>query len=373
MRKTFAAAICVAIAGCSFAQAPQTAKELYELGNKQFKEYDKGLVDAALNPQSVDPLVMARQLVDGFNFFQQALPLDSMPNQKGEVKPKFAKKIANTVIGHAKDYFNAGGNFYNAHKFYPEAYDAFIIYATLPDMELYAKSAEALPDSSRSQAAYYAGVSAYSAKEVEKALKAFTKARMLGSTEPNAYIYEVACWDNIAQNDSTKAPLAAANKMTIAKAGLDKFGLQNTFFLGSLIDELLNTEKSDEALELVNSELKKYPDSAHLYGMLGFIYDRMEKDAESEEMYRKAAEMANADYETLYLAARKIYNAGAKKWDAIDYNSPDVRQNRENVKNNYFDYALKLAEKSKQLRGDKQDDRVESLIERIQYVITTNF
>ncbi len=94
-----------------------------------------------INPKdpSVNPLEMGEQLLNGYQEFLKALSLDSVPNAKGEIKPKFSKDIASKINGHFNDYFNAGGTFYNEKKFYPEAYEAFMIYGNMPSKSFASK------------------------------------------------------------------------------------------------------------------------------------------------------------------------------------------------------------------------------------------
>lgn len=47
------------------------------------------------------------------------------------MKPKYSKDMIARINAHFDNYFNAGGEFYNAQKYYPEAYKAFMIYGDL--------------------------------------------------------------------------------------------------------------------------------------------------------------------------------------------------------------------------------------------------
>lgn len=373
MKKTFAIALCVAAAGSLCAQNHDELKQLVEQGNKEFSEYDKMLLKQQIDPASVDANQMGQTLLNGYGLLMKALPLDSVPNAKGKVNPKNSKKIVNTILGHANDFFNVGGSLFNSQHYYPQAYEAFMVYADMPGVAALAKSGEQINESQRATAYFNAGLAAYSGNEVTKSAEAFKKARLNNYEQPEAYIYEIACWQSMMQKDSTLEVQAQRNINEIAKAGFDKFGIAQPVFLNNLVNSMITDNKGAEALALVKGEVEKNPENANLHGLLGFIYDRMENDAESEAAYRKAASIADADYETLLNSAKKIFRTGTEKWNLIEGNSAEAREQRNNVKVNYFEAAKAIAEKAKAIRGDKPDNTLNYLLDSIQYNLDTYF
>ena len=108
------------------------ARTYYVAGKIEFDAFDNSFKKQMIDPNSVNLVEMGGQLINGYNQFIKAMSLDSVPNAKGEIKPKYSKEIASKISGHFNDYFNAGGTFYNEQKFYPEAYEAFMIYGAMP-------------------------------------------------------------------------------------------------------------------------------------------------------------------------------------------------------------------------------------------------
>ncbi len=372
MKKILALAICVAAAGSLFAQEEE-AKALFEQGKELFKSFDKNFTLQQINPAGVDSEQMGRELIEGYNIFMKALPLDSMPNAKGKVNPKNSKKIINTIVGHANDFFNAGGAFYNNKKYYPEAYQAFIIYADMPSIPALASSAEIISEEQRATAYFNAGLAAYSGNAVIESARAFKNARLNNYSQPEAYIYEIACWQALAQRDSTLVDEARIRVNEVAADGYKRFGVDQPVFLNNLINNMIEDNKKDEAINLVKTELGTHPDNANLYGLLGFIYDRNDQDDLSIEAYRKAAEIESADYETLLNAAKKIFRTGTEKWNLIEGNNAEAREKRNDIKINYFEAAKVIAEKAKAIRGDKPDSTLNYLLESIQYNLDNYF
>lgn len=351
---------------------PETANDVrtyYVLGKMEFDAYDKALSKQMINPQdpSVNPVEMANEIINGYNAFIKALPLDSLPNEKGQIKPKHSKDMIGKMNGHHNDYWNAGGALYEAKDYYPGAYTAFMIYGDMPSKPWASKNLAAIPDSTINTAYFNAGISAYAGNALEDAAKAFKSARLKGTDNPQNYIYEIACWQYIANNDSTKAELAKTNIGEIAQAGFQKFGVTQPLFLNNLVNSYIIDNQIEKALELVNSQLASN-EAPWLYGLQGYIYDRMNKDDESVAAYKKAAKLDGVDFETLKNAAKKVFRVGTSKLNEAD---PSNAAARTQIKTDYFDYAKQLANQAKALNAD--DPNLNDVIESIDYAISTYF
>lgn len=345
------------------------ARTYYVGGKVEYDAYDNSFKKQMINPNdpSINPLEMSEQLVNAYNLFMAALPLDSVPNAKGEIKPKFAKDIASKINGHFNDYFNAGGTFYNEKK-YPQAYEAFMIYGLIPSLPFATKDIKATPDSVVNTAFFNAGISAYAGEELEKSANAFKHARLNNSDNPQNYIYELACWQYMASRDSTKLEPAKYAIMEIAQAGYDKFGMSQPIFVMNLINSMVLDNQLDKALATVTKLIEKTPDNAALYGLRGYVNDRKGDDDASVADYRKASELPDVDFETLKNASKKIFKVGTQKWNNIEGASPAERQN---VKENYFQYAKNLTDKAKAM--NEADGDLKYVIENIDYALETYF
>ena len=360
-------------------QNPETqndANTYYVAGKIEFDAYDKGLQAGMINPDdpSANPEAMAQELLNGYDYFIKALPLDSVPNEKGEVKPKVSKDIVNKLVAHTNDYFAKGGaTMYELKKYYPEAYRSFMIYADMPDQAFLGSKAPKLDDASRALAYFNAGLSAYVGNEVLAAADAFRAARQFGYTDPetdgaNAYIYEIACWQTAMQRDSTLNDKAMERIMDVARAGNEKYGLKQTVFLNNLVNAYVMDNDFDQALSTVNNLLASNPDNSNLYGLRGFINDRAGNDDASLADYRKAAALPDCDYETLKNAAKKIYRVGAVKFGEID---PTDQAAKNQIKADYYDQAAEICNRAKAMKQDDPD--LNYVIEAIDYALTTFF
>lgn len=399
MKKIFVLALCAATAGTMFAQKanvdaakklagkvdkieearsliqaaladPETMNDpntYFIAGKIEFDAFDKNDAARRINPADVNMLNMYRELLNGYNYYAQGIPVDA-----AAPKPKFGKDMAKAIASHATQFFEGGAEFFNNKVFYPEAYQAFMIYGDLSDMsDMLGKATPELPQADRATAYFNAGLAAYSGNEVEKSAGAFKKARAAGYADSQAYIYEIACWQNLAQSDSTKSDDAKNRIREVAMDGYRAFGIDQPLFINNLVNSMVSDNQISDALELISTELGNHPDSPALYGLRGFVYDRADNDAASEADYRKAVTLPGVDYETLKNAAKKIYRLGAEKWNTIEGRSPEAQAARQDVKTNYFEAAKAITDQAKALNGVDSD--LQYVIDNIDYALETYF
>ena len=352
-------------------QNPETSGDAltyYTAGKIEWDAYDKNAAKQMVNPDAVDAVEMSNELLNGYNYFVQVFPLDQIPNEKGEIKPKYTKELQKKIAEKDVKFWEAGAVLYGEKKFYPEAYQAFMIYGDMPDMALLGDKAPVVVDTLRATAYFNAGLAAWSANEVDKAAIAFQKARENNYTQPESYIYEIACWQNIEQTDESRENEARDKIYAAAQAGFERFGMAQPVFLNNMVNSMLNAEKGQEALAVVNNAIQLYPDNASLLGLRAFVNDRLGNDADAEKDYRTAAGLPDADYDTLRNAVTKLLRSGQEKWNEIELRDPEILVKKENIKKNYFQEAKKYAEKAKTLT-DHPDD-MDYLLESIDYQLS---
>lgn len=403
MKKLFAFALCVATVGMAGAQKanveqakklsgkvdkiedartlikdamsnPETAKDAgtyYVAGKIEYDAFDKGVGKLAVNPndESVNKIEMAKNLINGYKYFLETLPYDQLPNEKGQVKPKYTKDIAGKLASHTEYYFNMGAEMFNAQKYYPEAYESFMIYGDMPTLPLFGGKGPQVPDSVRATSYFNAGLAGWSANQVAAAEKGFRKACELGYNQPEAYVYDIACWQNMAQNDSTLVDEAKKNIMAVAQAGYNQFGISQPLFINNMVNSYVSDGQMDSAIAKINELLEQHPDNANLYGLRGFVYDRMGKDDESVADYMAAVSNPTVDYETLKNAAKKIFRVGTDKWNNADTSNPTVKKD---IKTKYFDVAKSITDKAKSMKSEPDSD-LDYVIENINYALETFF
>ncbi|MBD5204111.1 MAG: hypothetical protein HDS82_04455 [Bacteroidales bacterium] len=351
---------------------PETSNDAmtyFVAGNIEWDAYDKGRALSMVNPDEVDGLAMAEQLLNGYNYYMRALPLDSLPNEKGQVKPKYSKDIASKLSAHANDFYTAGANFFNNQKAYPEAYLAFVTFANLPSMPLFEKNSPIIDQPTLATAYFNAGLGAYSGNEVDLAAEAFRNARLNNYDQPECYIYELACWQNIAQKNPEREKEAQEHIYDIALMGNDKFGFEQPLFLNNLVNCLVSQGKTNDALTIVNEQISENPDKAGLYALRAYTMKNLNDLKSAEADYRKAASFADADAETLKNASYYMLRQGQEIWNAIDSTAADAKAQRESVRDNYWLWAKDVAKRG--LQKNAGDSDLNSIVDNIDYFLET--
>ena len=137
------------------------AETYYIPGKAGFNQYNNMLGKRSLG-QAVDTKEMAAALLGGYGYYMKALPLDSLPDAKGKVNPKFSKKIFSDVAGHMTDFSNAAVDMWN-DKNYKGAYESWGIYLDIARDPRYAKMVPAVADSVISNVAFNQSLAAWQA------------------------------------------------------------------------------------------------------------------------------------------------------------------------------------------------------------------
>lgn len=349
----------------------EDAETYYVAGKIEFDAYDNGTTKGMINPEdpAAEPVAMGTELLNGYKYYLMALPYDTVVDAKGKVKTKYSKDIVNKIAGHASDFFTSGAKLYDAKKYYPEAYECFMIFGDMPEMAILGNKAPKLVEADRGQSYFNAGLSAWSGNQLVKAADAFTKARQHEyNTDPNAYIYELACWQNLAANDSTMEEVAQARIFNVAQEGYNKFGIEQPVFLNNLVNTYVLNGQYNNALSAVNNLLAENPANSNLYGLLGFIYDRMDKDAESIDAYGKAVAIADCDFETLKNAAKKYLRVGTEELNKVE---PGDRAGKMALKEKYFEPAKAIVDRARSMNAGDSD--LNYVIENVDYALETYF
>ena len=331
----------------------------------EYKAYDALKKNLGLADVNSEPAKVAE--MDAYLLTAYPEILAAIRNASNDPKGKAEGEIQKRLAKYVQDYFQAGADFFNT-KQYDKAYDAFMIYGDIPALPVMAGKVN-IPDSVRATAYYNAGLSGWSVPDLPKAAKAFKAARLAGYDKPDSYIYELACWQNMMQKDSTLIAEGQQDIFDTSKAGYEKFGLGQPVFLNNMVNVLVEQNKIDEALTLLNQLISQTPAPA-LYGLRGFVNDRKGNDKESEEDYRMAASMDGVDFETLVNAGKKIFRLGQELWNKIEGTSPDANAQRENVRTNYFEAARSIANKAQSIAPENTaGSGLDYLIENINYML----
>lgn len=251
--------------------------------------------------------------------------------------------------------FEKGAKYYNSKNYYPKAYESFMKAGDDGDTN----------GASRATAYFNAGLAAYMGNHIEKSANAFKRAIEFDYDSPEAWIYNIACWQNIVENNPSQTYEAEKMILETALSGYYKFGINQPLFINNVINCYVKKNDYVKALELLDSEIFTSSQNPRLYGLRGFVYDRMGNDDLSVKDYLKASSLSDADFGILLNAAKKLYSVGADKYNNIIGDSSEAYSERQNIRKIYIENALDIANKAK--RMDPYNSDLENVIKTIKY------
>ena len=303
--------------------------------------------------KAVDDKLVGATLMNSFDYLIKALPLDSVPNEKGKIKPKYSKDIYGLINGHHKDLNNTAVNLWQVQD-YANAYKAWEMYINLPANPVFgAKGPAALPDTIACDIYYNMGLAAWQANELDKALGAFDNAIAKGYTKKNIYDYAIA----VAYNQKDNAKMAY-----YAEQAYPLYGAEDNSYIGYMINSKIANKEFAEAQEMLEKYILADPNNAQLYYVLGVLYDSQDNAEKATENYKKAIELNPENAHALLQYGRQLCNQAFRLDDEISgLPVAEYNDRRKNEVNPLFKEATTYLEKAYELDPDNMGDAVKLL------------
>ncbi len=373
MKKIFAIALSLSAVFAANAQsAKEETKALYESGKNAEATFNKS-IDLARQVGEMDP-THAYGLVEAYGYYMQVLPLDSMPDEKGKVKPKHSKNIIKSINNHIVNnhYQNAAIFLYNKNERFPKAYEAFMLAGSLPRDAKFAEAGKLMHDTVCAENFYNAGLCAYAAQAYDKSQQAFELARAYNYPAKEAHTYEIASLQQLEnkakqENDSVKAAFYAEAVHLCAKDAVQKFGTDDVYFFNNYINKFFINDDYESARKLINEELAKSPNNANLYSVRAKTYSNDKNYEQAAADFIKSSELSDM-FLIVKENASELNKIGKYFLGNIGMND---KAGKLEIKQKYFDKAMVIANKAKTLAGDdaRSLSDIDYLIEDIVYNI----
>ena len=240
----------------------------------------------------------AQFVLDGFDYLQKALPLDSVVDAKGKVKTKYSKDIIKGIKEHYNDFNNAALFLWEVED-YPNAVKAWELYTTLPQNPALVKAGLKAPaDTLLAEIMYNMGIGNSLAQNNEAALKDFRNAIAHGYTKKNAYDYAISAASQL-QN-----PQAMAE---IAEEAYALYGKEDSRYIGYMINNLIDKKEYAKADALIDKYIAEDPNNAQLYFVKGVLCDSEGNPEASMEAYKKAISLDEKNANALMQYGYKLY------------------------------------------------------------------
>lgn len=279
----------------------------------------------------------AHALIDAFGFMKTALPLDSLPDAKGKVKPKYSKEILKVMSKYYRAYRNAGILLYDV-KDLKGAYEAWDIYVNYPGLlGLSRKDLKVEGPDNLGQILYYQGLAAIATDDNRNAVRKFMDARKNGFSSKELYLYGLEAARRL-ENDSLM--------IDFARLGNELYGKEDVSFALVLINDCLTNQDYAQAMHLAGEGLGVTDSDivrSQLYDVLGVAAEQEGKIEEALAHYQKSVVYNAENAKSYFDLARLIYNESlkiAEQGTAADVESKAVPGLKKAAE--YFEKAYQL-------------------------------
>lgn len=279
------------------AETAQDVTTYMVAGNGAYGFYDKQSVFAQMGKE-VDKKQLGHSIIEGYEYLAKALPLDSIPDEKGKVKAKNSGKILKNIASHYNDFLNAASYLWEAQD-YKDAVKCWELYTTLRKDSRLVKAGINVPaDTLVAEIQYNMGIGSSLANDQESALKYFIEAMDNGYSKKNVFDYAISTASQL------KKPEVAA---MIAERAMPLFGSQDASYLGYMVNNLIEKKQYAEAETLVDKYIAAEPNNAQLYFVKGVLLDSENKAEESLNAFKKSVELDGNNAGALFQVGYKLY------------------------------------------------------------------
>jgi tetratricopeptide (TPR) repeat protein len=289
------------------------AQTWYVAGLIGYKE-NEALYNKMILQQKVDADVKGKAVMESYDYFIKAYALDSLPDAKGKIKPKFQKDIKPKI----KEYYSTQQNLfaYGASLFekkdYEGAIKVFDVYLGIPNLPMFKN--EIKPDSSYYMIKYFTGIAAVNAEKHEKAVQVFSS--MTNNKYEEMNVHQLLYQEYMAVKDTT-------NAVATLKAGFEKFP-KETWFMQNLINYYIFSNKAKDAIVYLDKAIETEPNLAQYRYVKGSLDETLGNIESARASFEKAVELDPNSSSAYAGLGRLIYNEAVKMLEKAN----DIKDNR---------------------------------------------
>lgn len=284
---------------------------------------------------------------DIFDYLIKCDELDKAPNAKGKVAPKYSTEIVQMMYENRNQLFNGGAYFYNAEKYNDafKQFDMFIKTSTLEPLD----TMPAVKDKElNANAAYYASLCGMQTENYANVLKHIDMAMDEPSFKENATKYKAMSQVHLGDT---------AAWLNTLKEGAKTFP-NNPYFYQSLIAYYQTKNQPEQMTKFADEMIASNPDNPLFFFVKGMVLQESNKTVEAVDWYKKTLEK-DPNYESALANLGLCYTLLAQKYSQENSSTnikdkAKIKKDKE-VLNGYFQQALPLYEKLRQLQPNKTE------------------
>ncbi len=280
-----------------------------------------------------DLAVMNKSLLDMMPYYRTVLRMET--EDGGRRLGKYSKKVKKFLEPNLLNFFNAGIYYMNSKDF-KNAIKAFDDFKAIKEMPMFAEEDIAQTDSTSMQAEFLACYAAYYAKDKKGAVERAEKIKEVPFRRNDIYQLLAQTYGELDDK---------ANYIKTLTEGMSLFPSSN-YFSVNLINTLIQENKTEEAIAILNKAIEKDPTNYQLYDVMGKLYEDTDLN-KSLEYFQKAVEIKPDYAESIFNIGRVYYN------QAVTLKSADkITKKTEEEAEALFRKALPYLEKAYELNPD---------------------
>lgn len=232
--------------------------------------------------------IVDEPLFKAYDAYQKAIELDT--------KSKFSKSIVVDLTFLQTDLSNCAIQAYEKEQ-YDVALECFEKFMSLSNNSLMNHGTEEVVDTA---IIYNAGLTAFKSNNWDKAIKYFKRSAELDYNGDASYQFAFESYQ--AKGDTLKS-------IELLKEGFEKYPESETLIV-QLINYYISTGNSEDAITYIDFAIKEKPDNVSLYTAKGATYEKLGKQEEAIDVYKKSIIIDSTQFTPYYNLGVIYFNRG---------------------------------------------------------------
>ncbi|MDD3080364.1 MAG: tetratricopeptide repeat protein [Paludibacter sp.] len=277
------------------------------------QQYTKGKLE------DKDTQTKGEALLESYDYFLNAYKLDSLPDKKGKIKPKYQKDIKEKI----KEYFTTQQNLfaYGAFLFekndYPGTIKTFETYLGIPKLPMMQTEKLSTTDSTYLIVKYYTAYACVQAGDSDKAIAYYKD--MCDDGYEEVLVHQLLYEQYMNKKDTTDA-------ITVLKKGFEKYP-KEAWFLQNLINYYIYSSHPKEAIVYLDKAIESEPNMAQYRFVKGNLDESLGNTEDARKDFQKALELDPTLAEAHAGLGRLVFNNAVKMADAANDIKDNVKYN----------------------------------------------
>ena len=344
-------------------ESAEDVKAWYVAGDIEQRYYEKenGQIQFGLKANEAE---MYQALEDGYNYFRQTIALDTMPNAKGKVKPKYVKNVQKAFLANSDGYIQ-GGVYYFNNQNYKKAYDIWNIFIEIRELPFMASVAKNMPaDSIYAMLEYNAALAALNAGDKELTMKALLRAKGNGYEQNNVYKFIAGEYEQARDTANLVAILNEGNELfsnldvVATRPDGTTFTQKENYYTLRLINLYIAKNEYDKAIDVLNAVVANDPENPELWNVKGQLLEAQGDITGAIECFQKALDKNPSFALALGNMGRMYFNQAVEKNNELSEkitNTAEFNAAKEAEVLPLYRQALPYYEKAHQLDANERE------------------